>query len=94
MNIIPKITPRPDVGVNLVPQESIPTSTPPLTPPLSLTGDQARDTVLGHLSPTPCEIDHLAHATQLPASQLLTILIELELTGQIQRLHGNQVARA
>jgi DNA processing protein len=59
----------------------------------SLTDDQARSTVLGHLSPTPCDIDHLTFATQLPTSRLLAILMELELTGQVQRLGGNQVVR-
>ncbi|MDB5477697.1 MAG: putative Rossmann fold nucleotide-binding protein [Alphaproteobacteria bacterium] len=59
----------------------------------ALTDDQARHTVLNYLSPTPCDIDHLTQATQLPASRLLAILMELELRGQIQRLAGNQVVR-
>jgi DNA processing protein len=48
---------------------------------ISLTDDQARATVLGYLSPTPCDIDNLTNATQLPTSRLLAILMELELTG-------------
>jgi len=59
----------------------------------SLTDDQARQIILNHLSPTPCDIDHLNHATQLPTPKLLAILMELELMGQVQRIGGNQVAR-
>lgn len=59
----------------------------------SLTNDQARIILLEHLGPSPCDIDHLAHATQIPASTLLGLLVELELMGQIQRLAGNQVVR-
>lgn len=60
---------------------------------ISLTDDQARAAILSHLSPTPCDIDHLNHATQLPTSRLLAILMELELMGQVQRLGGNQIVR-
>jgi DNA processing protein len=60
---------------------------------ISLTDDQARATVLGFLSPTPCDIDNLTNATQLSTPRLLAILMELELTGQVQRVAGNQVVR-
>jgi DNA processing protein len=58
-----------------------------------MTNDQARHSVLSFLSPTPCDIDHVTQATALPASQVLAILMELELIGQVQRIAGNQVAR-
>jgi len=59
----------------------------------SLTDDQARHAIMTHLSPTPCAIDHLTAATQLPSAKVLAILLELELTGQVQRLAGNQVMK-
>lgn len=58
-----------------------------------MTDDQARHMVMMHLSPTPCAIDQLTHVTRLPTSKLLAVLMELELTGQVQRMAGNQVAR-
>lgn len=61
--------------------------------PRSVTNDQARDLVLNHLSASPCGIDNLTYASGLPASQVLGILVELELTGQVQRMAGNQVVR-
>lgn len=68
----------------------------PNMPPVnaeSMTDDQARAIILNHLSPTPCDIDHLNFATQLPTPKLLAILVELELMGQVQRIGGNQVVR-
>ena len=57
----------------------------------SLTDDQARALVLNHLSPVPCDIDHLNMATQLPTPKLLALLVELELLGQVQRTGNNSI---
>jgi DNA processing protein len=65
------------------------TDTPKQT--ASMTGDQAHHTVLACLSHTPCSIDDLVSATQLPVQTILSVLLHMELTNQIQRLSGNRV---
>jgi DNA processing protein len=59
----------------------------------SHTDDQARMAVLGCLSPTPCMIDDVVAATKVPVQRVLSILMEMELTGQVQRLSGNRIAK-
>lgn len=51
-------------------------------------------TALGELlGPTPCPIDELIRAAGTPPGAVLTVLLELELAGQIERQPGNKVAK-
>jgi DNA processing protein len=54
--------------------------------------DRLRPDILSYLSPTPVEIDELIRLTGAPASTILTILLELELAGRIERHFGNRVS--
>jgi DNA processing protein len=53
--------------------------------------DQARRTILSLLSPTPVSVDELVRQCQLSPPVVVTVLLELELAGQIDRQAGNQV---
>lgn len=57
-----------------------------------LTNDQTRHVILSCLNHTPCTIDQITYTTQLSVSNVLTVLMELELAGQVQRLSGDRVA--
>lgn len=50
----------------------------------------ARATVLSLLGPAPTEVDDLIRESGLPAQQVLGVLLELELAGQLTR-HGRQL---
>ncbi len=49
--------------------------------------------ILVDLSFTPCAVDDLMASTHAPAAALQTAILELELTGEVQRLSGNRVVR-
>ncbi len=49
--------------------------------------------LLQHLSTQPIEVDELCRLCDTSANQLLTVLLELELSGQVERLPGNRLAR-
>ncbi|AWK87282.1 DNA-processing protein DprA [Azospirillum thermophilum] len=53
---------------------------------------RARAVVLENLSPTPVTIDELVRGCQLSAPVVLTVVLELELAGRVQRQPGNQVS--
>ena len=53
--------------------------------------DSLRDEVLENLSPTPIDVDSLIRALNAPIGHVLTILLELELAGRIERQAGNKV---
>jgi DNA processing protein len=53
---------------------------------------QARDFVLGLLSPSPLPVDELVRQSQFSPAIVVTVLLELELAGRIERQPGNQVA--
>ncbi len=59
---------------------------------LDLTPEQSR--VVKHLSHDPIHVDDLALKTELDITKLLTILLELELTGIVQQLSGKQFVLA
>lgn len=59
----------------------------------SMTDDQSRHAVLSCLSQTACLIDDIVLTSQVPVQRVLSILMEMELTGQVQRLSGNRVVR-
>ncbi|MCG8504445.1 MAG: DNA-processing protein DprA [Sphingomonadales bacterium] len=65
-------------------------------PPAQPVGEQelarARPAIQESLSPTPVEIDEIIRSTKLPASVVLTVLLELEVAGVAARLPGNRVA--
>ena len=52
----------------------------------------ARPTVLKLLGPSPVPIDELMRQSRLTPALLLTILLELELAGRLERHAGNQVS--
>jgi DNA processing protein len=62
-----------------------------LPPPL-ISGDD-RDRVLGVLGPAPIDIDQVARATGLSVRSVQILLIELDLTGRIERHGGQLVSR-
>lgn len=63
------------------------------TPPLAeATLIAAREEILEHLSPAPILIDELLRHCPLPQPLILTVLLELELAGQVERQAGNKVA--
>ncbi|HEV8027453.1 MAG TPA: DNA-processing protein DprA [Stellaceae bacterium] len=54
--------------------------------------ETARRRVLERLSPTPVGIDDLVRECQLPQSLTMSVLLELELAGRLERQPGNLVA--
>lgn len=50
-----------------------------------------RDKILENLSFTPVHLDELIRAVQAPIPQILTIVLELELAGRVERQRGNRV---
>ena len=54
--------------------------------------DRVRPNVLEFLSPTPVAIDEIVRLTNQPPAVVLTILLELELAGRIERHFGNRVS--
>lgn len=68
----------------------------PATYDETLTGRSDADatlrTVLEALSPTPIAVDELARQCQLPASEVVSVLLELELGGRIDRHAGHKVS--
>lgn len=63
-------------------------------PPAERELERIRPDVISFLSPTPVEIDEIIRLTGQPASIILTILLELELAGRIERHFGNRVSIA
>ena len=64
--------------------------------PNASTGDEnltdARKQVLELLGPSAVAVDELIRQCQLSASIVLTILLELDLAGRLERHPGNQVS--
>lgn len=56
--------------------------------------DTARATVLEKLGPTPTEVDEVIRQSGLTPELVLTILLELELAGRLDRHAGNKVSLA
>jgi len=53
---------------------------------------QARSTILGLLGPVPVSIDELLRECQLSHAVTVTVLLELELAGRVERHPGNRVS--
>ena len=74
---------------------SAPVYTPgPAVEPDELDLARARAVVLENLGPSPVTIDELVRGCQLSAPVVLTVVLELELAGRVQRLPGHQVSLA
>ncbi|TNE36059.1 MAG: DNA-protecting protein DprA [Alphaproteobacteria bacterium] len=54
--------------------------------------EEIRPRLLSLLSPTPVEIDEILRLLDCPPPAVLTILLELELAGRIERHFGNRVS--
>ncbi len=54
--------------------------------------EAARGRVLALLSPSPLPVDELVRQSQLSPAIVVTVLLELELAGRLERQAGNQVA--
>lgn len=54
--------------------------------------ENEREKVLQHLSATPIAVDDLVKACHIPANVILTILLELELAGRLERHPGGRVS--
>lgn len=54
----------------------------------------ARSIVVERLGATPVTVDELVRECQLPAKVVLTVLLELELAGRVERQSGNRVSLA
>jgi DNA processing protein len=57
-----------------------------------VTDENALDMILERLSPTPVAVDELIRQCQLTASAVATLLLELELSGRVERHPGNLVS--
>ena len=64
----------------------------PATPPDDDEVARGRALVAEKLSPAPVEVDELVRQCHLSPAVVLTILLELELAGRIERHPGNQVS--
>jgi DNA processing protein len=73
---------------------------PPVQPSLKLeqsppdADDAARGSLMEKLGPTPVEVDELIRQSGLTPEIVLTILLELELAGRLDRHSGNKVSLA
>lgn len=64
----------------------------PQTIQRELSNDLARDAVLEKLGAVPVEVDDVVRQTGLTPAEVLTILLELELAGRVDRQPGNKVS--
>ncbi|MBV9522655.1 MAG: DNA-protecting protein DprA [Alphaproteobacteria bacterium] len=55
-------------------------------------GDFARTTIIERLGPSPVAVDELVRQCQFSPATVVTILLELELAGRLERHPGNQVS--
>ena len=65
---------------------------PPQTPFGQATLDAARRDVLEKLGPTPVTVDEIIRQCQVTPSVVLTVLLEFELAGRLDRHEGGQVS--
>jgi DNA processing protein len=72
--------------------ETMPRETAQAAPPPADRADGIRALVEEKLGPAPVEVDELVRQCGVPAAELLTVLLELELAGRVQRHPGNRIA--
>ena len=65
---------------------------PPPTPPDEAALEPARRSVLEKLGPTPVTVDEIIRQCQIAAPVALTVLLELELAGRLDRHSGNKIS--
>ncbi len=64
----------------------------PATPSPADRAEGTRALVEEKLGPAPVEIDELIRQCGVSAAEVLTVLLELELAGRVQRHPGNRIA--
>ncbi|HZS82052.1 MAG TPA: DNA-processing protein DprA [Stellaceae bacterium] len=64
----------------------------PVAPSEPETPDSARARLIERLGPTPVAVDELVRQCQFSAATVVTLLLELELAGRLERHPGNQVS--
>ena len=64
----------------------------PVTPPDTKILSEARPKIIGLLSPTPTIVDDLVRLSDCPPNTVLTVLLELELAGRLNRHAGQKVS--
>ena len=69
------------------------TAAPAAAAPLVVDDDTGLGLILEKLSPTPVAVDELVRQCQLSAATVASLLLELELSGRIERHPGNLVSR-
>jgi DNA processing protein len=72
--------------------EIVPASSPQAAPPAADRAEGIRALVEEKLGPAPVEIDELVRQCGVQAADILTVLLELELAGRVQRHPGNRIA--
>jgi DNA processing protein len=65
---------------------------PPIQPPSDDEVASARQAVLEKLGPTPVEVDEIVRQCQVTAPVVLTVVLELELAGRLERHPGSRVS--
>jgi DNA processing protein len=73
-------------------QETIVREPAPSAPSGTGAADGVRALLEEKLGPAPVEIDELVRQCGVPAGEVLTVLLELELAGRIQRQPGNRIS--
>ena len=63
-----------------------------LQPPAESELDELRDEIVTQLGSSPVSIDHIITMTGMRPSAVLTVLLELELAGKLERHVGNKVS--
>ncbi len=64
----------------------------PPSPPAEAKLERARRAVLEKLGPTPVAVDEIIRQCQVTAAVALTVLLELDLAGRLDRHPGNQIS--
>ena len=72
--------------------ETMPAQSAQAAPPPADRAEGIRALVEEKLGPAPVEIDELVRQCGVPAADVLTVLLELELAGRVQRHPGNRIA--
>jgi len=80
------LRPVPSLAIPAVPHAPAPAA-------VQLAGDEAGlELILERLGPTPVAVDELVRQCQMSAAAVATVLLELELAGQVERHPGNLVS--
>jgi DNA processing protein len=85
---------RPILGRSFREEEPIQAPPPLDRAAVDAEADRVRDRVIEALGPSPVEIDELIRQTGVPASAVLTVILELELAGRCRRQPGGRVSWA